>query len=312
MIIVVARSDLKEQRRSKKRCSLPSWVRIAKGSLPYTTTFRTRASARSLCGTTSKRNIFCRCSRASFKFPQDRNQMLWLPSFTGLDSIHSKLSLFVLSSYVVLGARTSHLTVATPPLNHSSQTETMAMHHASSYPSDETSACSLPPTRPRRATRRREDVSSTIIAACILSIIAFPDVALGFAPVCNVALRRNENIYQPPTFPTEQRQRSHSNIFQQGQRDGAFKTSQHMSSIAVARMGSPGKRRSSFKDRMRNIVVKDKLRSAEAKVGGKNGRPSNVKVVHTLEDYKTAVGDENEKLVVVRFYATWCKVGAME
>ena len=80
----------------------------------------------------------------------------------------------------------------------------------------------------------------------------------------------------------------------------------------MAGIESQGRRRSSFKDRMRNIVVKDRLRSADAKVGGKNGRPSNVKVVHTLEDYKTAVGDENEKLVVVRFYATWCKVSAME
>lgn len=85
-----------------------------------------------------------------------------------------------------------------------------------------------------------------------------------------------------------------------------------MISVAVAGMESQGKRRSSFKDRMRNIVVKDRLRSAEAKVGGKNGRPSNVKVVHTLEGYKMAVCDENEKLVVVRFYATWCKVSAME
>jgi len=63
---------------------------------------------------------------------------------------------------------------------------------------------------------------------------------------------------------------------------------------------------------MQKLVVKDRIRSAEAKVGGKNGRPSNVKVVHTLEDYKMAVGDERDKLVVVRFYATWCKVSAME
>ena len=188
----------------------------------------------------------------------------------------------------------------------------MAMHHVSCSPPDETSACNLPPTRQRRSTRRRQDVSSTIIFACLLSIMAFPGVALGFAPVRNGALRWNEIKYQPPTFPTEQRQRSHSNIVRQSQRDASFKTSQHMSSVAVPGMESQGRRRSSFKDRMRNIVVQDRLRSAEAKVGGKNGRPSNVKVVHTLEDYKMAVGDENEKLVVVRFYATWCKVSAIE
>jgi len=65
---------------------------------------------------------------------------------------------------------------------------------------------------------------------------------------------------------------------------------------------------SDFQKRMRNIVVNDSIRSKESTVGGKNGRPSNVKVVHTLNDYKVAVGNERDKVVVVRFYATWCKV----
>jgi len=140
-------------------------------------------------------------------------------------------------------------------------------------------------------------------------MVVFPGVVFGFVPVQHVAFRRNENIYQPPTSSTstEQRQQHHSNVVQQSRRDASIKTSRHMSSVAVAGMESQGRRRSSFKDRMRNIVVKDKRRSSEAKVGGKNGRPSNVKVVHTLEDYKMAVGDEQDKLVVVRFYATWCK-----
>lgn len=36
-------------------------------------------------------------------------------------------------------------------------------------------------------------------------------------------------------------------------------------------------------------------------------RPNNVLVVNTLEEYKAVVADETEKIVVVRFYAKWCK-----
>lgn len=36
--------------------------------------------------------------------------------------------------------------------------------------------------------------------------------------------------------------------------------------------------------------------------------PSNVKVIQSLQEYKEVVGDEREKLVVVRFFATYCKV----
>ena len=123
-----------------------------------------------------------------------------------------------------------------------------------------------------------------IVLACILSMALCPDGVFGFVPAPNVAFRRTENIM----------------------------SLRMSSSVAVAGVESQGRRRSSFKDRMRNIVVKDRRRSADAKVGGKNGRPSNVKVVRTLDDYKIAVGDEHDKLVVVRFYATWCKVSSME
>ena len=82
-----------------------------------------------------------------------------------------------------------------------------------------------------------------------------------------------------------------------------------MSSAAVASAEPPSQgRMSDFQKRMRNIVVNDSIRSKESTVGGRNGRPSNVKVVHTLNDYKVAVGNERDKVVVVRFYATWCKV----
>jgi thioredoxin-like negative regulator of GroEL len=37
-------------------------------------------------------------------------------------------------------------------------------------------------------------------------------------------------------------------------------------------------------------------------------RPGHVLTIETLQDFKTVVGEENEKLVVVRFYASYCKV----
>jgi len=40
---------------------------------------------------------------------------------------------------------------------------------------------------------------------------------------------------------------------------------------------------------------------------GSQRRPANVKVVNTLEEYKVVVADETERIVVVRFYAKWCK-----
>lgn len=72
---------------------------------------------------------------------------------------------------------------------------------------------------------------------------------------------------------------------------------------ASATFDKPRSREDSFERRMRNLVQKDvqKPRSRNSKV------PKNLKQVKTLQDYKKVVGDERERLVVVRFYAPWCK-----
>jgi tRNA U34 5-carboxymethylaminomethyl modifying GTPase MnmE/TrmE len=36
--------------------------------------------------------------------------------------------------------------------------------------------------------------------------------------------------------------------------------------------------------------------------------PSNVKIINSVQDYKEIVGEEHEKPVIVRFFATYCKV----
>jgi len=71
------------------------------------------------------------------------------------------------------------------------------------------------------------------------------------------------------------------------------------------------RRRPSFEDRMRTLVqkpVSDRRSSSnDHTTNGKNSMPPNLQVVSTLEEYKVAVGDEKERLVVVRFFAPWCK-----
>jgi len=39
----------------------------------------------------------------------------------------------------------------------------------------------------------------------------------------------------------------------------------------------------------------------------KKNRPSNVKVVHTLQVYDMIVRSEQDKIIVVNFFAAWCK-----
>ena len=70
--------------------------------------------------------------------------------------------------------------------------------------------------------------------------------------------------------------------------------------------------RISFEERMRGIALGRKRRLKIEKEpnlnGSKTNRPRNLQVVETLDEYKKIVGEEKEKLTVVRFFATWCKV----
>mmetsp|Transcript_2477 Transcript_2477/g.3651 ORF Transcript_2477/g.3651 Transcript_2477/m.3651 type:complete len:223 (+) Transcript_2477:131-799(+) len=63
---------------------------------------------------------------------------------------------------------------------------------------------------------------------------------------------------------------------------------------------------SSFEDRMRSMVVGRRKREVAKKQAEQN-LPENVKIVTTLEEYRDAVGGEKDRIVVVRFFARWCK-----
>jgi len=79
----------------------------------------------------------------------------------------------------------------------------------------------------------------------------------------------------------------------------------HRCVLEVSATLEPPPSSSNFEDRMRKL-----LRRRGQKPGNDNRQnklPPNIKMVETLQEYKAVVGDEREKIIVVRFFATWCK-----
>ena len=64
---------------------------------------------------------------------------------------------------------------------------------------------------------------------------------------------------------------------------------------------------SSFGDRMRSLVNTQQERKASRAIR-QSKKPENLLTIKTLEDYDKALKAAGDKLVVVRFYAEWCKV----
>jgi thiol-disulfide isomerase/thioredoxin len=67
---------------------------------------------------------------------------------------------------------------------------------------------------------------------------------------------------------------------------------------------------SDFQERMRKLVTGgsgSRQSDGSTTTTSATRRPRNVQEVQTLQEYRRVVSDEADKLVVVRFYATWCK-----
>jgi hypothetical protein len=77
---------------------------------------------------------------------------------------------------------------------------------------------------------------------------------------------------------------------------------------------SPSSSSTSFERRMRQLVLGAPIRGPSASDATSTGAaaplPRNVHLVQSLTDFKKLVGDETSKMVVVRFYASWCRVRA--
>jgi len=65
--------------------------------------------------------------------------------------------------------------------------------------------------------------------------------------------------------------------------------------------------RSSFEGRMRSLVIDNRKGEAAKEKFEKSRLPKNIKIARTLREYRDIVGEEKERIVVVRFYAKWCK-----
>eukprot|EP00562_Extubocellulus_spinifer_P019510 CAMPEP_0178588072 /NCGR_PEP_ID=MMETSP0697-20121206/26819_1 /TAXON_ID=265572 /ORGANISM="Extubocellulus spinifer, Strain CCMP396" /LENGTH=298 /DNA_ID=CAMNT_0020224359 /DNA_START=84 /DNA_END=980 /DNA_ORIENTATION=- len=181
------------------------------------------------------------------------------------------------------------------------------MHESTASSQSAPAACEGRPNARRRP--RRSGIMSVpsiyLLSFVVSSAILFSGAA-GFAPStaqhATTFVRNQQRQYSSSGYTLHRRENNeHKHTLPSAE---LFMSS---AAVASAERPSQGSRMSDFQKRMRNIVVNDSIRSKESTVGGKNGRPSNVKVVHTLNDYKVAVGNERDKVVVVRFYATWCK-----
>lgn len=67
----------------------------------------------------------------------------------------------------------------------------------------------------------------------------------------------------------------------------------------------------SFERRMRDLVL-GAPQTQRTSTPVREGLPPNLHVIEDLQDYKKVVGDEEEKIVAVRFYATYCRVSFLE
>ena len=56
---------------------------------------------------------------------------------------------------------------------------------------------------------------------------------------------------------------------------------------------------SDFRRRMKSLVKRRQQNDA---------KPTNIRTANTLVEYKNVLDENKDKIVVVRFYATWCKV----
>lgn len=74
----------------------------------------------------------------------------------------------------------------------------------------------------------------------------------------------------------------------------------------------PAAKSSSFQSRMKGLMKRKNggatTSSGRRTVGQRSiDKPSNLKTVSTLEEYKAVLDEEHGKIIVARFFATWCK-----
>lgn len=156
----------------------------------------------------------------------------------------------------------------------------------------------------RRSHRRRASKSSSrqfLFALCSIFI----------STACllkqSQAFSSSSSIYQSRISKAPSRLLSNGPVQQRHRANTSF----YMSAVIEPTSQSSSTRLSDFQRRMKGIVKRNGVANGRKVVGTSRSapeRPANLKEVHTLEEYKDQLDESSGKIVVVRFFATWCKV----
>jgi hypothetical protein len=114
--------------------------------------------------------------------------------------------------------------------------------------------------------------------------------------------------YQPPVKSSVSKlyDRRFPRDFSTGGKTPSRSSSREAYAGAIAQPTQTG---TSFERRMRDLVLgTQSLTRPKPQVVRSPAAPANVLTIETLQEYKKVVGDENERMVAVRFYAPWCRV----
>lgn len=156
----------------------------------------------------------------------------------------------------------------------------------------------------RESHRHRLKLSSQRIILVLCSVF-----------MCSCICKRSNafSITPPSTHQSRSSVTSSSlfNTYSQPQRYISRSTRYYMSAILEPpSQSSPvtASRMSDFQQRMKGIVKRNGGRKMVGTSRSAAERPANLRTVHTLEEYKDALDASSGKMVVVRFFATWCKV----
>lgn len=157
--------------------------------------------------------------------------------------------------------------------------------------SSSASSCLRPSSRGRRHRGQHQHrfalVKIALVATIISACLAFTTHAFSSSPSYSISSRRSSA-------------RSIDRRF-------------YMSAVAE----QPSSSMTDFQRRMRGLVKRNSNNSSDGarrRIGrgssatrNNDQRPTNLKLVHTLEEYKEVLDEHKDKMVVVRFFATWCK-----
>lgn len=139
-----------------------------------------------------------------------------------------------------------------------------------------------------------------MILMTVMMVLMVPLVASYSFNIPKVA--RPQAFYSSRTQLRETKDSQHEQSFTA--RPPSKRSSSSKVAMTSAAIDHTAPSRPTFERRMRDLVLGSPKTKKET---GTKNLPSNVKVVKTLQEYKKVVGEEQEKIVVTRFYAPWCK-----